>query len=209
MPTLTTRPIVDDPPLVATLHVAFDLGNTSGPWLAHLRSPRRRGCGPCGRCPLGGDSRRPAGTLGCRPPCRSGRATKRGGMASGCIAPSRVPAFPMCSWTRRVLKCRDGRGRRRRIGATPPRCSGCCGALRRARRGCGASYNCPPWTKRIGAMRIESSPGSPENTRAASLGAEACWRGTGAPHDVAESPGPTAGPPLGRHAVAGAAPGWS
>jgi transposase len=28
MPTLTTRPIVDDPPLVATLHVAFDLGNT-------------------------------------------------------------------------------------------------------------------------------------------------------------------------------------
>ena len=28
MPTMTTRPIVDDPVLDATLHVAFDLGNT-------------------------------------------------------------------------------------------------------------------------------------------------------------------------------------
>ena len=57
MPTVTTRPIVDDIPLVETLHLAFDLGNTEWtlactPAVAAAPHARRRGVGQAGAPPV-------------------------------------------------------------------------------------------------------------------------------------------------------------
>ena len=90
MPTVTTRPIEDERPQDATLHVAFDLGNTE--WTlacapAVAAPPRIRTMPPVISRAWSPSSRRPDGTSDCPRPRRFAPATRRGATASGCIAP--------------------------------------------------------------------------------------------------------------------------